>query len=61
MTEIGIVKGSVKETSLKEITSTIKKFKLEKASGFSEVSMKIINTNGKVGIDDMKRRLEEIA
>ena len=52
-TEIGIVKGPVKEVSLEEITSTMKKMKLRKASGLSEVSMEIINASGKVGIDVM--------
>ena len=31
----------------------MKKRKLEKASGFSEVSMEMINASGKVGIDVM--------
>ena len=39
--EIGIVKGSVKEVSLEEITIAMKKMKIGKASGLSEVSMEI--------------------
>ena len=42
-TEIDIVEGSMEELSLGEITSAIKKMKLGKASGLSEVSMEMIN------------------
>ena len=48
--EIGIVEGPVEEVSLEEKTSAMKKIKLEKASGLSEVSLKMINASGKVGI-----------
>ena len=54
-TDIGIVKGPVEEASLKEITSVMKKMKLGKASGLSEVSMEMINASGKVGIDVMMK------
>ena len=37
--------------SLEKITSAIKKIKLGKAFGLSEVSMKMINAFKKVGID----------
>ena len=43
------------KVSLEEITSTMKKMKLGKASGLSEVSMKIISASGKVGIDVMMK------
>ena len=57
-TKIGIVEGPVEEVSLEEITSAIKKMKLGKASGLSEVSMKMINANGKVEIDVMMKLSE---
>ena len=41
----------VKEVSLEKITIAMKKIKLGKTSRLSEVSIKIINANGKVGID----------
>ena len=47
------MEGSVDGISLEEITVTMKKIKLGKASGFSEVSMEMINASGKVGIDVM--------
>ena len=49
------MKGPVEEFSLEEITSAMKKMKLGKAFGFSEVSMEMINANEKVGIDVMMK------
>ena len=43
----------VKEVSIEEVTSAMKKMKLEKASGLSKVSIEMINASGKVGIDVM--------
>ena len=40
-TEIGIVEGLVGEISIEEITNAVKKMKLEKSSGLSEVSMQV--------------------
>ena len=54
-TEIGIVEGPVKEVSLEKITSAMKKMKLGKASGLSEVSMEMIKASAKVGIDVMMK------
>ena len=45
----------MKKVSLKEITIAIKKIKLRKTSGLSEVSMKMTNASGKVGIDVMMK------
>ena len=59
-TDIGIVEGPVEEVFLEEITSAIKKMKLGKASGLSEVSMKIINANGKVGIDVIMKLCQSV-
>ena len=59
-TEIGMVKDPVKEVSLEEITSAIKKMKLEKASGLSEVSMEMINASGNVGIDVMIKPCQRV-
>ena len=53
-TEIGIVEGPGEKVSL-EKTSTMKKMKWGKASGLSEVSIKMINACGKVGIDVMMK------
>ena len=50
-TENNIVEALVKEVSSEKITIAIKKMKLGKASGLSEVSMEMMNANGKVGID----------
>ena len=58
-TDVGIVEGPVKEVYLEEITIAMKKIKLEKSSGLLEVSMKIINANGKVGIDVMMKLLSK--
>ena len=49
-TEIGLVKGPVEKVSLEEITIAMRKMKLEKTSGFLEVSMEMMNTSGKVGM-----------
>ena len=38
----------------------MKKMKLEKASGLSEVSMKMINVSGKVGIDVMMKLCQRV-
>ena len=59
-TDIGIVEGPVEEVFLEVITSPIKKMKLGKASGLSEVSIKIINANGKVGIDVMMKLCQSV-
>ena len=59
-TEIGIVEGSVEKISLQEITSAMKKMKLGKASALSEVSIEIINANGKVGIDVMMKLCQRV-
>ena len=59
-TEIGIVEGAVEEVSLEEITKAMKKMKLGKASGLSEVSMKMINASGKVGIDVMMKLCQSV-
>ena len=59
-TEIGIVEGPVEEVSLEEITIAIKKMKLVKASGLSEVSMEMINASGKVGIDVMMKLCQRV-
>ena len=55
-----IAEGPVEEFSLEEITSAMKKMKLEKASGLIEVSMEMINANGKVGIDVMMKLCQRI-
>ena len=52
-TEIGIMEGPVEEVSLQEKTSAMKKVKLGKTSGLSEVSMEMIKASGKVVIDVM--------
>ena len=49
-TETGILEIPVEEVFLEEITSAMKKMKLGKASGLSEVSMEMINASGKVGM-----------
>ena len=54
-----MVKDPVELISLEEITTAIKKMKLEKASGLLEVSMEMINASGKVGIDVMMK-LDEL-
>ena len=59
-TKIGIVESPVAEVSLEEITSAVKKIKLGKASGFSEVSMEMINAAGKVGIDVMMKFCQKV-
>ena len=59
-TDVGIVEGPVKEVYLEEITIAMKKIKLEKSSGLLEVSMKIINANGKVGIDVMMKLCQSV-
>ena len=41
----------MEEVFLEKITSAMKKIKLWKATGLSEVSTEIINASGKVGID----------
>ena len=53
LTETGIVEGRVEEISLEKIISAMKKMKLGKVSRLSEVSLEMINANGKVGIDMM--------
>ena len=58
-TKINMVEGPVEEVSLEEITIAIKKMKLGKASGFSEVSMEMINASGKVAIDAIMKLLRE--
>ena len=50
-TEIYIVESLVKEVSLEEITTAMKKMKLRKAFALSEVSIEMINASGKVEID----------
>ena len=52
---LGIVEGSVEKISLEEITNAMKKIKLVKVSALSEVSIEMINANGKVGIDVMMK------
>ena len=54
-TEIGIVEGPVEELFFEEITSAMKKIKLGKAAGLSEMSMEMINASEKVGIDVMMK------
>ena len=54
-TEISKVEGPVEEVFIKEITIAMKKIKLGKASGLSEVSVEMINTSGKVGINVMMK------
>ena len=58
-TEIATVEGPVKDISLEEITVAMKKIKLEKASGLSEVIKKIINASGKVEIDVIMKLCRE--
>ena len=55
-----VVEGPVEEVSLEEITSAMKKMKLGKASGLSEVSIKMINASGKVGIDVMMKLCQRV-
>ena len=57
---IGIVKGLVKEVSLEETTSSMKKMKLWKASGLSVVNMEMINASRKVGIDVMMKLCQRV-
>ena len=59
-TKIGTVGSPMKEVSLEEITIAIKKIKLGKASGLSEVSMEIINASGKVRIDVMMKLCQRV-
>ena len=54
-TEIGIVEGPVEKVSLEKITNAMKKMKLGKAFGLSEVSIEMINASGKVEIDVMMK------
>ena len=49
-----------RKVSSEEITIAIKKMKLGKASGLSEVSMKMINASGKVGIDVMIKLCQRV-
>ena len=49
------MEGPVKEIFFKEITIAMKKMKLGKASGLTEVSIEMINASGKVGIDVMMK------
>ena len=58
--EIGIVKGPVEKVFLEEITYALKKINLGKTSGLSEVSMEMINTNGKIGIDAMIKLCQRV-
>ena len=48
------MESPVEEVFIEETTIAMKKMKLGKASGLSEVSMEMINASGKVGIDVMK-------
>ena len=50
-TEIDILEDPVEEVSFEEITSAMKKMRLGKAFGLSEMSMEMINASEKVGID----------
>ena len=50
----------MEKASLEKITSAMKKMKLGKASGLSEVSMKMINASGKVGIDVMMKFCQRV-
>ena len=59
-TEIGIIEGPVEKVFLKEITSAMKKMKLGKAYGLSELSMEMINASGKVGIDVMMKLCQRV-
>ena len=58
-TDFGVVKGPVEEVFLDEITIAIKKMKLGKAFGLLKVSIKMINTSGKVGINVMMKFVQE--
>ena len=54
------MEGPVEEISLKKKTNAMKKMKLGKASGLSEVSMEIINGSGKIGTDVMMKLCQRI-
>ena len=58
--EIGIVEGPMEEISLEEITIAMKKMKLGKASGLSEVIMEMIYASGKVAIDVMRKLCQRV-
>ena len=58
--EIAIVEDSVEEVSLEEITIAMKKMKLGKVSGCSEVILEMINISGKVGIDMMMKLFQRV-
>ena len=45
---------------LEEITYALKKMNLRKTSGLSEVSMEMINSSGKVGIDVMIKLCQRV-
>ena len=57
--EIAIVEDPVEEVSLGEITIAMKKMKLGKTSGLSEVNIEMINASEKVRIDLIMKFVRE--
>ena len=51
----------VEEVSLEEIIIAMKKIKLGKTSGLSEVSMEMISASGKAGIDVMMKLCQAVS
>ena len=53
MTNADVVLGPIQRLTQGELTYDVKKIKLEKAAGFSEVSTKMIIANGKIEVEVM--------
>ena len=60
MTEVDVVEGPVERVTQDEVVSAIKKMKLGKAAGPSEVSLEMITASGTIGIEVMLKFCQRI-